>query len=426
MPLLPDLRPDFPLLARTVRNGKPLVYLDSGATAQKPHAVLNAEADFYQFHNGAVQRGAHLLAEEATDMYESARAQVAEFVGAEPDEIVWTENATHAINLVANGMANASVGIGGTESARFRVGPGDEIVVTQTEHHANLIPWQMLAAKTGATLRWIDVDDDGRMILDNLESVVTERCKVLAFTHASNVTGIVSRVDVLVARAKAVGALTVLDACQSVPHLPVDAKALDVDFLVMSAHKMLGPTGIGALYGRKELLDTLPPSQFGGSTVKVVTMDTTTWLDSPHRFEAGTQPIAQAIGMGAAVKYLSDLGMEAVEAHEQELATRLRQGVADLPGVRLLGPVTADAEAGDMLAIAAFVVDGVHTHDVGQVLDDRGIAVRVGHHCNQPLHRHFGIAGSTRASAHVYTQPEDIDALIAALADVRTFFGVAA
>ncbi|WP_061966128.1 aminotransferase class V-fold PLP-dependent enzyme [Demequina aurantiaca] len=426
MPLLPDLRPDFPLLARTVRNGKPLVYLDSGATAQKPHAVLNAEAEFYQFHNGAVQRGAHLLAEEATDMYESARAQVAEFVGAEPDEIVWTENATHAINLVANGIANASVGIGGTESARFRVGPGDEIVVTQTEHHANLIPWQMLAAKTGATLRWIEVDDDGRMILDDLESVVTERCKVLAFTHASNVTGIVSRVDVLVARAKAVGALTVLDACQSVPHLPVNAKALDVDFLVMSAHKMLGPTGIGALYGRKELLDTLPPSQFGGSTVKVVTMDTTTWLDSPHRFEAGTQPIAQAIGMGAAVKYLSDLGMEAVEAHEQELATMLRQGVADLPGVRLLGPVAADAGTSDMLAIAAFVVDGVHTHDVGQVLDDRGIAVRVGHHCNQPLHRHFGIAGSTRASAHVYTQPEDIDALIAALADVRTFFGVAA
>lgn len=425
MSLLPDLRPDFPLLARTVRNGKPLVYLDSGATSQKPHSVLNAEADFYQFHNGAVQRGAHLLAEEATDLYETARADVAEFVGAEPGEIVWTENATHAINTVANGMANASAGIGGADSARFRIGPGDEIVVTQTEHHANLIPWQMLAAKTGATLRWIEVDDEGRMILDDLESVVTERCKVLAFTHANNVTGIISRVDVLVARAKQVGAFTVLDACQSVPHLPVDAKALDVDFLVMSAHKMLGPTGIGALYGRKELLDALPPSQFGGSTVKTVTMTETTWLDSPLRFEAGSQPVAQAIGMGAAVRYLSDIGMDAVEAHERELAAVLRRGVQDLPGVRLLGPV-GDGDASDVLAIAAFVVEGVHTHDVGQVLDDRGIAVRVGHHCNQPLHRYFGIAGSTRASAHVYTQLSDIDVFIDALSGVRAFFGVTA
>jgi len=423
MPLLPDLRPDFPLLARTVRNGKPLVYLDSGATSQKPHSVLNAEADFYQFHNGAVQRGAHLIAEEATELFETARADVARFVGAEPGEIVWTENATHAINTVANGIANASAGIGGEDSARFRIGPGDEIVVTETEHHANLIPWQMLAAKTGATLRWIEVDDQGRMILDDLESVVTERCKVLAFTHASNVTGIISRVDVLVARAKQVGALTVLDACQSVPHIPVDAKALDVDFLVMSAHKMLGPTGIGALYGRKELLDALPPSQFGGSTVKTVTMAETTWLDSPLRFEAGSQPVAQAIGMGAAVKYLSDIGMEAVEAHERELATMLRAGVQNLPGIRLLGPV-GDADASDVLAIAAFVVEGVHTHDVGQVLDDHGIAVRVGHHCNQPLHRHFGIAGSTRASAHVYTQPSDIDVFIDALSGVRDFFGV--
>lgn len=425
MTLLPDLRHDFPLLTRTVRGGKPLVYLDSGATSQKPHSVLNAESDFYQFHNGAVQRGAHLLAEEATDLYESARASVAEFVGAEPEEIVWTENATHAINLVANGIANASVGIGGSDSARFRIGPGDEVVVTETEHHANLIPWQILCAKTGATLRWIEVDDEGRMRLDDLESVVTERCKILAFTHANNVTGIISRVDVLVERAKQVGALTVLDACQSVPHLPVDAKALDVDFLVMSSHKMLGPTGIGALYGRKELLDALPPSQFGGSTVKVVTMTDTTWLDAPLRFEAGSQPTAQAVGMGAAVKYLSDIGMEAVESHERELATMLRQGVADIPGVRLLGPV-GDAQSHDVLAIASVVVDGVHTHDVGQVLDDRGIAVRVGHHCNQPLHRRFGIAGSTRASAHLYTRPSDIEALVSALADVRAFFGVAA
>ncbi|MFW2514087.1 SufS family cysteine desulfurase [Demequina sp. SO4-13] len=423
--LLPDLREDFPLLTRTVRNGKPLVYLDSGATSQKPRVVLDAEREFYENHNAAVQRGAHLLAEEATGLFEAARADVATLVGAAHDEIVWAENATAALNLVASGIGNASAGIGGSEAERFRIGPGDEICVTETEHHANLVPWQALATRTGATLRWIPVDDDGRMILDELDEVVNERTKVLAFTHVSNITGVISPVSALVARAKSVGALTVLDACQSVPHIPVDVAALDVDFMALSAHKMLGPTGIGALYGRKELLDALPPSIFGGGAVKTVHMEQTTWLEAPMRFEAGTQPVAQAVGMGAAARYLMNIGMDKVEAHEREIATILRGGVAEIPGVRLLGPV-GEPDVRDVIAVAAVAVDGVHTHDVGQVLDDSGIAVRVGHHCGQPLHRRFGLTGSTRASAHVYTTPDDARAFVEALATVPAFFGVRA
>ena len=423
--MLADVRADFPLLTRTVREGKPLVYLDSAATSQKPHAVLNAEAEFYQFHNAAVQRGAHLLAEEATAAFEAARAEVASLVGASENEIVWTENATAAINVVANGLANATSGIGGEESARFRLRDGDEIVVTQTEHHANLIPWQQLAARTGATLRWIPVDAQGRMVLDDLEQIVTERCRVLAFTHASNVTGIITDIAPLTARAREVGAYTVLDACQTVPHMPVDVSTLGVDFMVMSAHKMLGPTGVGALWGRKELLDVLPPSVFGGSTIKTVTMTETTWLDAPLRFEAGSQPVAQVVGMGAAARYLSDLGMENVAAHERQLSRVMREGVNELPGVRLLGPVGNDPDE-NILGLASVVVEDVHAHDVGQVLDAAGIAVRVGHHCTQPLHRHFGIASSTRASAHVYNTETDARAFVEALATVRDFFGVAA
>lgn len=423
--LLPGLRDDFPLLARTVRNGKPLVYLDSGATAQKPRVVMDAERDFYEHHNGAVGRGAHLLAEEASALFEGARGDVATLVGAHADEIVWAENATAALNLVASGIGNASAGIGGDEAARFRIGPGDEICVTEAEHHANLVPWQALATRTGATLRWIPVDDHGRLDLDDLDALVNERTAVLAFTHVSNLTGVISPGAALVARAKAVGALTVLDGCQSVPHLPVDVKALDVDFMAFSSHKMLGPTGIGALYGRKELLDALPPSVFGGGAVKIVTMETTSWLEAPMRFEAGSQPVAQAVGMGAAARYLMGIGMDRVESHERELAAILRGGVADLPGMRLLGPA-GDQDARDVIAIAAVAVDGIHPHDVGQVLDDAGIAVRVGHHCAQPLHRRFGVTGSTRASAHVYTTPDDARAFVEALATVPAFFGVKA
>lgn len=413
-----DVRHDFPILSRTVRHGKPLVYLDSAATSHKPTAVLQAEAEFYSLHNAAVQRGAHLLAEEATEAFETARADVAALIGAPAEELVWAQNATAAINLVANGMANASAGIGGEESARFALGPGHSIVITETDHHANIIPWQQLAAKTGATLRHLPVDDHGRMILDDLATVVDDTTRVLAFTHASNVTGIVSDVATIVARAREVGAYTVLDACQTVPHMPVDVRQLGVDFLVMSAHKMLGPTGVGALWGRKELLDVLPPSVFGGSTIKTVTMTDTTWLDAPLRFEAGSQPVAQAVGMAAAARYLGAIGMDTVATHERALGAIMREGVAGIPGVRLLGPVS-----GDVLGLASVVVEGVHAHDVGQVLDDAGIAVRVGHHCTQPLHRRLGITGSTRASAHVYTTEDEARAFVDVLATVRTFFG---
>jgi len=405
-----------------MRDGKPLVYLDSAATSQKPLAVLDAVDQFYRQHNGAVLRGSHLLAEEATEAYESARGDVARLINADPSEVVWTENATGAINLVANGMANASQGLGGDAAKRFAIGKGDRIVVTATEHHANLIPWQHLAARTGAELSWIPIDDQGVMILDDLGSVIDERTKIVAFTHASNVTGLISRVDVIVKRAREVGALILLDGCQTVPHMPVDVKALGVDFVAFSGHKMLAPTGIGVLWGRKELLDSLPPSLFGGSTIKTVTLTETTWLDAPHRFEAGSQPVAQVVGLGAAARYMMSLGMENLQQHEREIAKRLREGVSAIEGVSLLGPVGGDGTH-DVLGIAAVAVEGVHSHDVGQVLDDDGIAARVGHHCNQPLHRHFGIASSTRASAHVYNTMDDADAFLASLRKVRAFFG---
>jgi len=424
MRAISDIRADFPILTRTVRNGKPLVYLDSAATSQRPQQVLDAVADFETHHNGAVQRGAHLLAEEATEAFEAARASVARLVNASEDrEIVWTGNATAAINLVANGMANASAGVGGEESARFRVGPGDSIVVTQTEHHANFVPWQQLAARTGATLRWIEVDDLGHMRLDQLATVIDPTTKIVAFTHASNVTGLVTDVAPLVARAREVGALTFLDACQSVPHIPVDFQALDVDFAAFSGHKMLGPTGIGALWGRAALLDVLPPSLFGGGAIETVTLEETTWTAAPTRFEAGSQPVAQAVGMGAAAEYLMAMGMDQVAAHERRIAHILREGVSALPGVRLLGPV-GDSEANDVLGLASVVVDGVHSHDVGQVLDDQGLAVRIGHHCNQPLHRRLGAQSSTRASAHVYTTEDEARLFVEILATVRPFFGM--
>lgn len=423
---LPDVRADFPILSREARNGGRLIYLDSAATAQKPEAVLEAEADFYRFHNGAVGRGAHVLAEEATEVFEEARGDVTRFVGAGEGEIVWTSNATAALNLVASAIGAASQGIGGEEAHRFALKEGDEIVITESEHHANLIPWQVLARRTGATLRWIPLDDDGRLVLEELDSLVNGRTRVLAFQHASNVTGLIHPVERLVERARAVGALTVLDACQTVPHLSIDLPALGVDFAGFSGHKMLGPTGIGALYGRRELLNALPPAVYGGSTVKTVTMTETTWLDAPARFEAGSQPVAQAIGMGAAARYLSGLGMDEVAAHGRVLGARLRSGVSSIEGVRLLGPVGDNPVGGDdpVIGLAAFVVDGVHPHDVGQVLDDAGIAVRVGHHCAQPLHRRLGVQASTRASTHVYSTAEDVDAFLDALSGVRRFFKV--
>ena len=413
-----DVAGDFPLLGRTVRDGKPLVYLDTGATSQKPAAVLEAERQFYTRHNAAVHRGAHQVAEEATEAYEAARAAVAGFIGADTGEVVWTKNATEALNLVAHGFLNATLGRGGNDAARFRLSAGDEIVVTELEHHANLVPWQELAAKTGAVLRWIPVTAEGRLNLQRLD-VITERTKVVAFTHASNVTGAITDVPAVVARAQEVGAYTVLDACQSAAHLPVDFSGLGVDFAVFSGHKMLAPTGVGVLYGRAELLQALPPFLTGGSMVEIVTMEETTFMPAPQRFEAGTQMVAQTVGLHAAIDYLNSIGMARMAAHEDQLTGLMLQGLAGVPGLRVLGPESAE----DRLAVVAFDLPGVHPHDLGQVLDDQGIAVRVGHHCAQPVHRAFGVHASSRASTGVYTTASDVEAFIAGLHTVVEFFG---
>src|SRR5690625_1265886 len=414
---LAAVRADFPLPERTGRAGRPLAYLYAAATSQKPECVIDAEQDFYLRRNAAVHRGAHALAEEATTAYEEARETVAAFVGVDADELVWTKNATEAINLVAYAMSNATSGRGAPASAPLVLGPGDEIVVTEAEHHANLVPWQELCARTGAALRYLTVTDEGRLDPAGLD-VITEHTKLVALTHVSNVTGAISPVAEVVAAARAVGALVLLDACQSVPHLPVDLKALDVDFAAFSGHKMLGPTGIGALYGRRELLEAMPPVLTGGSMVEVVTMTSTTYAPPPLRFEAGTQMVAQSVGWQAAAAYLAELGMPALAAHEAALTEHLLQAVGRIDGMRVLGPT----DSADRIALVAFAVEDVHPHDVGQVLDDAGIAVRVGHHCAQPLHRRLGVQSSARASAGIYTTHEEIDAFAAELAKVRDFF----
>jgi cysteine desulfurase / selenocysteine lyase len=415
------IRADLPILSRTVRDGRPLVYLDSGATSQKPRQVLDAERSFYEVHNAAVHRGAHQLAEEATDAFEAARAAIAGFVGAPADEIVLTKNATEGINLVAYAMSNAATA--GPAAARFVVGPGDEIVVTEMEHHANLVPWQELCRRTGATLRWLGVHDDGRLALDDLETVVTERTRVLAFTHASNVLGTLPPVAPLVARAHAVGALVLLDACQSVPHLPVDLPALGVDFAVFSGHKMLGPSGVGALWGRAELLAAMPPFLTGGSMIELVEMAGSTYAPPPQRFEAGVPMAAQAVGLSAAVDYLSALGMGRVEAHERALTSALLTGLAERPWVRVIGPTTVQDRGGAVSFVVEVGGEPVHAHDVGQVLDDRGIAVRVGHHCAWPLHRRFGVAATTRVSFAPYNRLSEVVEVLAGLDQVAEVFG---
>ena len=413
---LAALRGEFPILARSVRDGRPLVYLDSGATSHKPTAVLDAERAFYEQHNAAVHRGAHQLAEEATDAYESARARIAAFVGADPGEVVFTKNATEGINLVAYAMSNAATA--GPEAERFRIGPGDEVVVTELEHHANLVPWQELCRRTGATLRWYSVTPEGRIDLDSLE--LTDRTRIVAFAHQSNVLGTVLPVAELVRRARAVGALVLLDACQSVPHMPVNLTELGVDFAVFSGHKMLGPSGVGVLYGRAELLAAMPPFLTGGSMIEMVRMEGSTFAPPPQRFEAGVPMTSQAVGLAAAVDYLGGIGMDALAAHERELTAQAIAELSAVPGVRIVGPTTTDDRGGAV----AFVVDGVHAHDVGQVLDDRGVAIRVGHHCAWPLHRSFGVAATARASFHVYTTPEEVTALADGVRAARDFFGV--
>jgi cysteine desulfurase/selenocysteine lyase len=413
------LRADFPLLSRRVRENKPLVYLDSGATSQRPRQVLDAERAFLEQHNAAVHRGAHQLAEEATDAYESARARIAAFVGAEPGEVVFTKNATEGINLVAYSLGNASIGPVDPEvAARFGLGPGDEIVVTEMEHHANLVPWQELCRRTGATLRWFGVTDEGRLDLDT--DPITERTKVVAFTHQSNVLGTVNPVAELVARARAVNALVVLDACQSVPHSAVNVAALGVDFAVFSGHKMLGPSGVGVLYGREELLAAMPPFLTGGSMIELVRMEASSYAPPPQRFEAGVPMTSQAVGLAAAVDYLTAIGMDRVAAHERTLTEAALAALAEVPGVRIIGPTTTEGRGGAV----SFLVDQVHAHDVGQVLDDRGVAVRVGHHCAWPLHRRFGVAATVRASFAVYNTLDEVDALVDGVHAAKKFFGV--
>ncbi|WP_460775447.1 SufS family cysteine desulfurase [Microbacterium sp. GXF7504] len=414
------VRAEFPLLAQEV-NGHPLVYLDSGATSQKPQQVIDAEVDFLTRTNAAVHRGAHTLAAEATELFEDARHTVAAFVGADEETLVWTHGATEGLNLVAYGIGNATAGRGGAASAHLALREGDELVVTETEHHANLIPWQELAVRTGARLRHIPVHDDGTLDLDAAASIIGVRTRVVAFPHVSNVLGIVNPVAELVGLARAADALTVMDACQSAPHVPLDLPALGVDLAVFSGHKMLGPYGVGGLYGRREVLEALPPFLTGGSMITTVTLDDAEYLPPPHRFEAGTQPVSQAVGLAAAVRYLDGLGMAEVHAHERLLEARMRDGLRGIDGIRMLGD--ADAER---VALVAFEVEGVHAHDVGQVLDARGVAVRVGHHCAQPLHRRFGLTATVRASASVFNTVDDVDGFLDAVSGVRAYFGVQA
>ena len=414
------LRAEFPYFAAHDAAPSAPAYLDSAATAQRPSVVLDAERRFLETSNAAVHRGTSGAVGAATEAFEGARAAVAAFVGAaSPEQIVWAENATDALNLVASGIGEASAGLGVPGSDRFRIGPGDEILVTEAEHHANLIPWQRLATRTGASFRYIPAREDGTWTIDDARAALTERTRVFAFAHVSNVTGLLAPVAELAELARSVGAVTVLDACQSVPHIPVDFSALGVDFAAFSGHKMLGPNGIGVLYGRPEMLAALPPARTGGSAITTVTMESAEFLPAPHRFEPGTQPVSQAVGLGAAVGFLEAIGMERAARREDALVRRLVDGITSTPGLRLLGP--ADPE--QRIALTAVSVAGVHAHDVGQFLDEQGVLVRVGHHCAQPLHRALGITSSTRASVHVTTTEDEVDRFLDALRGAQRYFG---
>jgi cysteine desulfurase/selenocysteine lyase len=404
---------DFPILSRKIRDGKRLVYLDSGATSQKPNVVIDAESDFYRLHNAAVHRGAHQLAEEATDAYEGAREIVAQFLNASVDEIVFTKNATESLNLISYAMGNAAPG------NRFHLKAGDSIVVTEMEHHANLIPWQQLAARTGATLKWFTVTDDGRLDLSQLNSMIDEKTKVVALTHQSNVLGTINPLEEITKRAHEVGAVVVLDACQSVPHMKTDVKAHDIDFLAFSGHKAVGPTGIGVFWGRAELLADLPPFLTGGSMIENVTMETATWAPAPKKFEAGVPNMAQAVGLGAALTYLTKIGMDNIHQHEIVLTKYLLEGLSAITDLRIIGPKTTELRGG----VVSFTLGDIHPHDLGQYLDSQGIAVRTGHHCAWPLTRKLGVPATTRASVYLYNTTDDLDALITGVQGAQKYFG---
>ena len=404
---------DFPILSRKIRDGKRLVYLDSGATSQKPNVVIDAESNFYRLHNAAVHRGAHQLAEEATDAYEGAREIVATFLNAAVDEIVFTKGATESLNLISYAMGNAAPG------NRFHLNAGDSIVVTEMEHHANLIPWQQLAARTGATLKWFTVTEDGRLDLSQINSVIDEKTKVVALTHQSNVLGTINPLGAITERAHEVGAVVVLDACQSVPHMKTDVKALGVDFLAFSGHKAVGPTGVGIFWGRAELLADLPPFLTGGSMIENVTMESATWAQAPRKFEAGVPNMAQAVGLGAALTYLTGIGMEKIHQHEIALTKYLLEGLSAISDLRIIGPKTIELRGG----VVSFTLGDIHPHDLGQYLDSQGIAVRTGHHCAWPLTRKLGVPATTRASVYLYNTTDDLDALIAGVQGAQKYFG---
>jgi cysteine desulfurase / selenocysteine lyase len=409
------VRKDFPILAREV-HGVPLVYLDSANTSQKPQVVLDTLAEFYARHNANVARAVHTLGSEATNAFELARDKVAAFVNApNRDEVVFTKNSSEALNLVAYCLSNATTTPG---AERFRIGPGDEIVVTEMEHHSNIVPWQMLAQRTGAAFRWLPIDDEGRLIDSAIDEVITERTKVVAFVHQSNALGTINPVARIVARARQVGALTVVDASQSAPHLPLDVQALGADFVAFTGHKLYGPTGVGVLWGRYELLAGLPPFLGGGEMIETVEMTGTTFAAPPHRFEAGTPMIAQAVGLGAAIDYVSALGMAEIAAREHELIEHALAGLATVDGLRIIGPATSL----DRGATISFTIEGVHPHDVAQLLDEDGIAVRAGHHCARPVCVRYGIPATTRASFGVYTTTDEIDALVRGVEKVKAMF----
>ncbi len=410
------VRKDFPILSRQV-HGLPLVYLDSANSAQKPQVVLDTITDFYANHYANVARAVHTLGSESTTAFENARDKVATFVNAPSrDEVVFTKNISESLNMIAYALSNAATTPG---AERFRVGPGDEIVVTEMEHHSNLVPWQLLAQRTGATFKWIPLDDEGRLDIDAIDRVISERTKVVAFVHQSNALGTVNPVPRIVARARAVGALTVVDAAQSAPHRPLDVQALGADFVGFTGHKLYGPTGVGVLWGRYELLADMPVFLGGGEMIETVDMTGTTFAKPPHRFEAGTPPIAQAVGLGAAIDYVSALGMHNIQAHEEQLTAYALDALSTVDGLRIIGPATGL----DRGATIAFTLRGVHPHDVAQVLDEQGIAVRAGHHCARPVCLRYGIPATTRASFGVYTTTDEIDALVRGLEQVKEVFG---
>ena len=403
---------DFPILKRKVRGGNTLIYLDSGATSQKPEIVIEAEANFYRTKNAAVHRGAHLVAEEASEVYEGARENIARFIGAKSDEVIFTKSATESLNLIAYSLGNPE--------SKFHLKSGDEIVVSEMEHHANLIPWQQLAKRVGAKLTWFKITDEGRLDLSDIDKLINQKTKIVAITHQSNVLGTIVPLALITKAAHAVGAVVVLDACQSAPHFAVDVKKLEVDFLAFSGHKVLGPTGIGVLWGKAELLDQLEPSLFGGSMVDSVTMQGATWAKAPRKFEAGVPNMAQAVGLSAAIDYISEIGMDKVAQHEQDLTKQLLSGLQNISGVQVIGPVDMKDRGG----VVSFTVDGVHPHDVGQYLDQFGIAVRTGHHCAWPLMRRLNLVGTTRASFHLYNDENEVKVLLDTVSKIKDYFKV--